>query len=484
MKFNPEKCRIPDEVGKPFIDSQEIWDYINKTVSTPERVHEIIQKSLDKNRLTMEETAVLVNTTDPALVEEIKEGARELKRRIYGNRIVLFAPLYVGNYCVNNCKYCGFRSSNKEQIRTTLSDEELVRNVEALEEDGQKRLILVYGESPKDSPEFIAHTVKVTYATKKGNGSIRRVNINAAPLDVEGFRTVKEAGIGTYQIFQETYCPEIYNEYHPKNTLKGDYNWRLTAMDRAQQAGIDDNGLGILFGLYDWRYEVLAMIRHTNHLEACFNVGPHTISFPRIKDASGLDIDKKYFVDDDTFEKIIAIFRLAVPYTGMILTAREEAAFRVKAIEYGISQIDGGTNLQIGDYKYHHEEEEKNSDKQENQNLHREQFKIGDDRSLGETIDELLDHDFIPSFCTACYRLGRTGEHFMEFSVPGFIKRYCTPNAILTLSEYLVDYATPEVAAKGWKVIENNLVNVDEKFRDELLARIERIKAGERDLYF
>jgi 2-iminoacetate synthase len=303
-------------------------------------------------------------------------------------------------------------------------------------------------------------------------------------LDVEGFRTVKEAGIGTYQIFQETYHPEAYSWYHPANTIKGNYEWRLTSMDRAQQAGIDDNGLGILFGLYDWRFEVLAMIRHTNHLEACFNVGPHTISFPRIKDASGLNIDTKYFVDDDTFEKIIAIFRLAVPYTGMILTARETSEFRAKAIQYGISQIDGGTNLQIGDYKYHHEETEKNSDKQEDQNLHREQFKIGDDRSLGEIIDELLDNNFIPSFCTACYRLGRTGEHFMEFSVPGFIKRYCTPNAILTLSEYLVDYATPEVAAKGWKVIENNMVNVDEKFHDELLKRIERIKAGERDLYF
>ena len=484
MKFNPEKCRIPDEIGKPFIDEQEIWDYINHTESTPERVRSIIQKSLDKNRLTMEETAVLINTTDPVLVEEIKEGARELKRRIYGNRIVLFAPLYVGNYCVNNCKYCGFRSSNKDQIRTTLTDEELVHNVEALEEDGQKRLILVYGESPKYSPEYIAHTVKLTYATKKNNGSIRRVNINAAPLDVEGFRIVKEAGIGTYQIFQETYHRGASAKYHPANTRKGDYDWRLTSMDRAQQGGIDDNGLGILFGLYDWRFEVMAMIRHTNHLEACFNVGPHTISFPRIKDASGLDIDQEYMVDDDTFEKIIAIFRLAVPYTGMILTARETAEFRAKAIQYGISQIDGGTNLQIGDYKYHHEETDKNSDKVEKQNLDREQFKIGDDRTLGEIIEELLDGNYIPSFCTACYRLGRTGEHFMEFSVPGFIKRYCTPNAILTLSEYLVDYATPEVAEKGWKVIENNLENVDEKFRPELLKRIERVKSGERDLYF
>ncbi len=484
MKFNPEKCRIPDEIGKPFIDADELWDFINNTVSTPERVHEIIKKSLDKNRLTLEETAVLINTEDPALVEEIKEGARELKRRIYGNRIVLFAPLYVGNHCINNCKYCGFRSSNKDQIRATLSDEELVHNVEALEDDGQKRLILVYGESPKYSPEYIAHTVALTYATKKGNGSIRRVNINAAPLDVEGFRTVKGAGIGTYQIFQETYHPEAYKLYHPANTRKGNYEWRLTSMDRAQEAGIDDNGLGVLFGLYDWRFEVMAMIRHTNHLEACFNVGPHTISFPRIKDASGLDIDRRYMVDDDTFEKVIAIFRLAVPYTGMILTARETAEFRSKAIQYGISQIDGGTNLQIGDYKYHNQETEKNTDKVEDQNLNREQFKVGDDRTLGDIIDKLLDDNYIPSFCTACYRLGRTGEHFMEFSVPGFIKRYCTPNAILTLSEYLVDYAKPEVAKKGWQVIENNMENVDEKFREELKSRISRIKNGERDLYF
>ncbi len=484
MKFNPEKCRIPDEIGKPFIDPAEIWDFINNTKSTPERVREIIQKSLNKNRLTMEETAVLINTEDPKLVEEIKEGARTLKRNIYGNRIVLFAPLYIGNHCINNCSYCGFRSSNREQIRTTLSDEELVRSVEALEDDGQKRLILVYGEHPKYDANYIAHTVNITYNTKKGNGSIRRVNINAAPLDVEGFRIVKEAGIGTYQIFQETYNPEAYKWYHPANTMKGKYEWRLTAMDRAQEAGIDDNGLGILFGLYDWRFEVLAMIRHTNHLEACFNVGPHTISFPRIKDASGMKIDEKYMVDDETFEKIIAIFRLAVPYTGMILTAREDPEFRKRAIQYGISQIDGGTNLQIGDYRYHHEETEKNSDKVEDQNLHREQFKIGDDRTLEEIIDELLNNNYIPSFCTACYRLGRTGEHFMEFSVPGFIKRYCTPNAILTLTEYIVDYASSEVAEKGWKVIENNIENVDEKFREELLKRIERIKAGERDLYF
>ena len=484
MQFHPEKCRIPDERMKPFIDVDEIWDLINNTVSTPERVRAIIQKSLDKNRLTLEETAVLINATDPALVEEIKEGARELKRRVYGNRIVLFAPLYVGNHCINNCSYCGFKVSNKSQVRKTLTDAELISNVEALEDDGQKRLILVYGEHPQYSPEYIAHTVGLTYATRKGNGSIRRVNINAAPLDIEGFRVVKEAGIGTYQIFQETYHPEAYKLYHPSQTRKGDYNYRLTAMDRAQEAGIDDNGLGVLFGLYDWRFEVLAMLRHTNHLEACYNVGPHTISFPRIKDASGINIDEKYMVDDETFAKIIAIFRLAVPYTGLILTARESPNFRKEAMQFGISQIDGGTNLQIGDYRYHNQDEGKNTDKIEDQNLHREQFKINDDRSLSEIMDELLDENYIPSFCTACYRLGRTGEHFMEFSVPGFIKRFCTPNAMLTLAEYLVDYANSEVAEKGWRCIERNYDNVDPQFLDELKKRIERIKGGERDLYF
>ncbi len=484
MKFYPEKCRIPDEPMKPFIDTEEIWDILNNTASTPERVREIIQKSLDKNRLTLAETAVLVNTTDPALVEEIKEGARELKRRVYGNRIVLFAPLYVGNRCTNNCQYCGFRASNKEQIRKTLSDQELIESVEALEDNGQKRLILVYGEHPEYSPEYIAHTVKVTYGVKKGHGEIRRVNINAAPLSIEGFKTVKESGIGTYQVFQETYHPEAYTQYHPSGKKK-DYDWRLTSMDRAQEAGLDDNGLGILFGLYDWRFEVLAMIRHTNHLEACYNVGPHTISFPRIKDASSINLDPKYMVDDETFLKIIAIFRLAVPYTGLILTARENPILRKEAIQFGVSQIDGGTNLQIGDYRYHHSKAENDPAKQ---NLNREQFKINDDRSLAEVIDELLEGEYIPSFCTACYRLKRTGEHFMEFSVPGFIKRFCTPNAILTLTEYLIDYGSAQTQEKGWKLIarELNALSDAENAVDvrELKNRIERIKKGERDLYF
>ncbi|HOY73257.1 MAG TPA: [FeFe] hydrogenase H-cluster radical SAM maturase HydG, partial [Tenuifilaceae bacterium] len=313
------------------------------------------------------------------------------------------------------------------------------------------------------------------YGVKKDRGEIRRVNINAAPLSVEDFLKVKKAGIGTYQIFQETYNPEAYSWYHQAGK-KRDFEWRLTSLDRAQEAGLDDVGIGALMGLYDWRFEVLGLVRHTNHLEACYNVGPHTISFPRIKSASGLDITNQYFVSDDDFVKLVAILRLAVPYTGMILTAREPVHVRQKVLQFGVSQIDGGTKLELGAYI---------ESKNEKQNLNREQFEIGDSRSLGEVVDDLVEHDYIPSFCTACYRLGRTGEHFMEFSVPGFIKRYCTPNAVLTLTEYLVDYATPEVKDKGYRLIDKTLTELDGNQNvEEIKRRMERIKAGERDLYF
>jgi len=300
------------------------------------------------------------------------------------------------------------------------------------------------------------------------------VNINAAPMEIEGFRTVKAAGIGTFQVFQETYNREAYKTYHLRGK-KADFDYRLTSLDRAQEGGIDDVGIGALFGLYDWRFEVLGLIRHTNHLEACYNVGPHTISFPRVKDASMLDMGDSYFVSDEDFARLVAILRLAVPYTGMILTAREPATLRNELIQYGVSQIDGGTKIEIGSYV-----ETQNIA----QDLNRGQFRIGDDRSLNEVIEELLDQDMIPSFCTACYRLGRTGEHFMEFSVPGFIKRYCTPNAILTLTEYLVDYAPEKTAEKAWKVIEKNILTLDETMQKQVRERIERIKQGDRDLYF
>ncbi|PKP08128.1 MAG: [FeFe] hydrogenase H-cluster radical SAM maturase HydG [Bacteroidetes bacterium HGW-Bacteroidetes-4] len=474
MIYQPQQYAIADERMKPFIDEQEIQRFLENTHPTKERVREVIAKSLDKNRLSLEETAVLINATDPELIEEIKQGAKTLKEKVYGKRIVLFAPLYVGNFCTNNCKYCGFRTTNRKQVRTTLSDEQLVKEVEALEENGQKRLILVYGEHPKYNAEFIANSVRTVYKVKKGNGEIRRVNINAAPMEIDDFRTVHEAGIGTYQIFQETYHHETYQSVHLAGK-KADYNYRLTALDRAQEAGIDDVGIGALFGLYDWRFELLALIRHVNHFEACYNVGPHTISFPRIKDASEFAIVDKWRVSDGDFTRLVAILRLAVPYTGLILTAREPMEIRSEIMSFGVSQIDGGTKIEMGAY----------SKKEDNQDLDKEQFKINDNRSLGDIIDELLDKDYLPSFCTACYRAGRTGEHFMEFSVPGFIKKYCTPNAMLTLAEYLEDYATLDVKAKGERVIAKNLAEMEEgMIKQSLIERLDKVKAGERDLYF
>ncbi|NVO01866.1 MAG: [FeFe] hydrogenase H-cluster radical SAM maturase HydG [Bacteroidetes bacterium] len=475
MIYTPEKYSIADKKNVPFIDSKEIWDFINTEASTPEKVREVIKKSLSKKRLSLQETAILINTNDPVLIEEIKEGARQLKENVYGDRIVLFAPLYVGNLCINNCVYCGFQAKNKDVLRVTLEKQDLQKEATALVDSGHKRLILVYGEHPHYSPEFIADSVRTVYGIKSKNGEIRRVNINAAPLDVEGFKTVKESGIGTYQVFQETYHPEAYSKVH-LGGIKKDFDWRLTSLDRAQEAGIDDVGIGALFGLYDWRFEVMSLVRHVNHFEAVFNVGPHTISFPRIQNASALNIDKQYLVSDENFVKLVAILRLAVPYTGMILTARESAEIRDQVLRFGISQIDGGTNLEIGGYSKHSEEV---------QDLNKEQFQINDTRSLNEIIEELISKDYIPSFCTACYRLGRTGEHFMEFSVPGFIKRFCAPNAILTIAEYLEDYASFETKAKGYKMIERKLEELSKT--QEIAALQEKLnllKQGQRDLYF
>ena len=475
MKFSPQKYSLPDVSMQPFIDANEIWNILQNTASSKTAVEKVIAKSLSKQRLSLTEVAVLINATDSESIKAIKEGARTLKKNVYGNRIVLFAPLYIGNKCQNNCAYCGFRTSNKDVISKTLDDQEIINEIEALEDNGQKRLVLVYGEHKDYTSEYIAHTVKLAYSVKKENGEIRRVNINAAPMDIEGFRIVKEAGIGTFQIFQETYYPEAYKTYH-LGGKKANFVNRLTSLDRAQEAGIDDVGIGVLFGLYDWRYEVLALARHTNHLEACYNVGPHTISFPRIKEASGFAINPKYLVSDEDFTKLIAILRLAVPYTGMILTAREPAELRDEIIQYGVSQIDGGTKIELGAYS-----KTLNSE----QNLNKGQFKVNDERSLNEIVNELLDKEMIPSFCTACYRLGRTGEHFMEFSVPGFIKKCCTPNATLTLAEYLIDYADETTAKKGWKLIQKTVDETEnKKLKKSLKERIERVKAGERDLIY
>ena len=458
-----------------FIPEEKIQELLLLPSNDKSRIRDIISKSLGKNRLNPEEMALLLNTTDKDLLEEIKEGARTLKKEIYGNRIVFFAPLYVANKCVNNCTYCGFRASNTEIERTSLDLAGLEQEVRALEMQGHKRLILVYGEHPDYDANYIYETTKKVYETKEGRGEIRRVNINAAPLDVEGFKRVHSAGIGTYQIFQETYHQETYKKVHPSG-MKANYLWRLYAFDRAMEAGIDDVGMGALFGLYNYKFEAMAMLYHTLHLEEKFGVGPHTISFPRIQPALGTDFASHppYAVSDEYFMNMIAIIRLTVPYTGMILTAREDNIFRKEAMKLGISQIDAGSNISIGSYSKCNDKDEKKS-----------QFTLSDERSLDATIGELCDSGYLPSFCTGCYRLGRTGEHFMEYACPGFVKDFCTPNGILTLMEYIIDYASEETKAKAMKAIENHIAVMENaSLKERLINKLDQIKLGKRDLFF
>lgn len=459
-----------------FIDDNAITDIITSTVEDADEVRRILDKSLRKEPLTVVETAKLIAAESPELVEDIFATARELKREVYGNRIVLFAPLYIGNFCINDCKYCAFRRSLRSTVRKTLTSDETVAQVEALEDSGHKRLILVFGEHPDYTPEFIAESVRNVYAVKKGKGDIRRVNINAAPLDHEGFKTVKASGIGTYQIFQETYHHETYRKYHPANTHKGDYLWRLDGLSRAFESGCDDMGIGALFGLYDWRFEMLGLVTHSIHLQQKYGVGPHTISFPRIQPAHGIEIDPQYVVSDYDFKRLVAILRLAVPYTGLILTARESPEIRREVMEFGVSQIDAGTRIELAGY----------TKKDDTQELNKEQFTIGDVRSLDEVMHELLTTGYIPSFCTSCYRLGRTGEHFMEYAIPGFIQNFCTPNALLTLAEYLVDYSSDKTCEAGWKLIEDELAAMaDVDMRRQVNEKIEKIRnSDERDFCF
>lgn len=484
--------------ARDFIDEARFHELLKRQVDAAE-VRDVLAKSMAKTPLSLEETAVLLAANTPELVEEVFEAARQLKRDVYGNRIVLFAPLYIGNECVNDCQYCAFRRSNREAVRRTLSEEQLNQQVDALLSKGHKRLILVFGEHPKYGPEFIADCVRQVYSVQQVRdttdlagteeaetppaahraatpSSIRRVNINAAPLDHEGFKIVKEAGIGTYQIFQETYHRATYAQYHPAGTLKADYDWRLDGVARAMEVGADDVGIGCLFGLYDWRFEVLGLVAHALHLQEHYNVGPHTISFPRLRPASGVSLDGKYEVNDREFKRLVAILRLAVPYTGLILTAREPAKLRREVMAFGVSQIDAGSRIELGGY----------TEAGDTQVLRHEQFQLGDIRSLDEVMRELLQDGYIPSFCTACYRLGRTGEHFMEFAIPGFIQNMCTPNALLTLTEFLVDYASPETRAVGEKAIQDQIDQLpDGDRKQQLVARLRKMyETGERDLYF
>lgn len=457
-----------------FIDDDKIIGIIDAMREDPVRCREIIAKAMSKEPLTVEETSVLLAAESEDLVNEIFEAARELKRTVYGNRIVLFAPLYVGNHCINDCHYCAFRRSLRTTVRKTLNDSELTDQVIALEDKGHKRLILVFGEHPKYTPQFIADTTRAVYSVKSGPGEIRRVNINAAPLDHDGYRIVKESGIGTYQIFQETYHHETYRKMHPAGTHKGDYFYRLDGLSRAYEAGCDDVGIGALFGLYDWRFEVLGLVTHARFLMDRFGCGPHTISFPRIRPAHGVEIEEDYAVSDYDFKRLVAILRLAVPYTGMILTARETPEIRREVLEFGVSQIDAGTRIELAGYTKDGEQE-----------LKREQFQIGDVREADEIIRELITTGYVPSFCTSCYRKGRTGQQFMEFAIPGFIENFCTPNALMTLAEYLEDYASEATCRAGEDLIKKELEHIDDmQMRDTVTKHLARIRENQqRDIY-
>ena len=474
MSFVIDKTGLSSS-GCDFIDAAYLTDLLRQEVDAG-AVREVIAKSMQKEPLEVEETAVLLAADRPEIVEQIFDAARQLKRDVYGNRIVLFAPLYLGNECTNDCRYCAFRRSNRQIVRRTLDPEEIRQQVEALENAGHKRLILVFGEHPRYTPEFIADCVRQVYRVKVGHGAMRRVNINAPPLDHAGFATIKEAGIGTYQIFQETYHRPTYQRVHPTPTGKGDYDWRLDGVARAMEAGCDDVGIGALFGLYDWRFEVLGLVAHSLHLQKHYHVGPHTISFPRLRPAHGVTLDRTHPVDDRQFKRLVAVLRLSVPYTGLILTAREPAELRREVMAFGVSQIDAGSRSEWGGY----------TEAGDAQVIEREQFQLGDVRPLDEVMRELIVDGYIPSFCTSCYRLGRTGEHFMEFAIAGFIQNMCTPNALTTLMEYLVDYATPETRTVGEMAIRRELEKLPEGERKtQLSERLQKIQQTDaRDLCF
>ena len=464
------------EDGRDFIDSELIWGELERQRDpSPSLVREIIAKSRELERLEPNETAALLNCEDPGLWEEMFRAGLEIKQHVYGRRIVTFAPLYISNYCVNNCAYCGFRRENTSVQRKCLDEEELRRETLALIRKGHKRLIMVYGEHPMTGADFIADTLQTVYSVKENGGEIRRANVNAAPFGIEDLRKLHEVGIGTYQVFQETYHPETYRRLHPRDTLKGHMRWRLYCMHRAMEAEVDDVGIGALFGLFDYRFEVMGLLLHTIDLERRFDgVGPHTISFPRLEPAVNTPYVEKpdYKVDDETFKRIVAVLRLSVPYTGLILTAREPAEVRREVIPVGVTQIDAGSNIGIGGYADGNIVGEK------------QQFMLSDTRSLDEVIAELVDMGMITSFCTAGYRCGRTGHYFMDIAKEGKVHTLCMPNAILTFAEYLSDYASEETRKKGWKLLEHELEELPgEELRQRVGELLNKVKRGERDLY-
>ncbi len=464
-----------------FIREDEINRLLEEAKNTGKaEVAAIIEKARQAQGLTLREVAVLLQTDDEELLSEMFAAAGEVKERIYGKRLVLFAPLYVSDYCVNNCVYCGYRRDNRFK-RRKLTQEELAQEVRLLENMGHKRLALEAGEHPEEcSLDYILDCIRTIYSLKFKNGSIRRINVNIAATTVEDYRRLKEAEIGTYILFQETYHRDTYKVMHPSGP-KSDYDWHTTAHDRAMLAGIDDVGFGVLFGLYDYKFEVLALLQHVQHLEERFGVGPHTISVPRLRPATGVSLDNfPYLARDADFAKIIAILRLAVPYTGLILSTRESPAFRDRLINYGISQISAASSTGVGGYK--EEEEERRAAEDDDAPP---QFAVDDHRSVDEVMNSVCASGYLPSFCTACYRQGRTGDRFMSLAKTGEIQNVCQPNAILTFKEYLLDYASPATRELGEKVIAEHLAEIkDEKVRELTKKRLDRIEQGVRDLYF
>ena len=471
--------------GRDFINDELIWEKLkSKRNPSPQEVRAILDKSLSLETLDPDETATLLNVKDKSLWEEIFAVAGEVKKKVYDNRIVTFAPLYCSNFCVNNCVYCAFRRDNRAEKRRRLSLEEVRREVEVLAgKIGHKRLIVVYGEHPLSDVNYIADTIKTIYSvkvkTKRGHGEIRRVNVNAAPMSIEELKMLKEIGIGTYQVFQETYHHDTYKKLHPEGTIKSNYQWRLYSLHRALEAGVDDVAIGALFGLYDWRFEVMGLLYHARDLEEHFGIGPHTISFPRLQPAVNTPFVQKakYKVSDEDFKKLIAVIRLSVPYTGMILTAREPAHIRREVIPLGVTQTDASTKIGIGAY----------SQEDEGQKAEKQQFLLGDTRSLDEVIRELAENGYITSFCTAGYRCGRTGRCIMNLLKQGKERWFCKVNAVLTFREWLDDFASEKTRRVGEQLIEKEIEEIKQQkpsFYPKFMQYYERIKNGERDLYF
>ena len=472
------------EVGRDFIDDAAIWKKI-EAAREPDTaaVRAILDRSLAVQTLTPDELAMLIRVKDPEMLREMAAVAFKIKKQVYDNRIVTFAPLYMGNYCVNNCAYCGFKRENLQAKRRVLSMEEIRQETETLTgKIGHKRIIAVYGEHPLTGIDYILESMKTIYSvktpTKHGYGNIRRINVNAAPMSIEEIVRLRDGGLGTYQVFQETYHHETYAKLHPEGTLKSDYRWRLYAMHRAMEAGIDDVGIGVLFGLYDWRFEVMALLYHAIHLEAKMGIGPHTVSFPRMEPALNSEYaeNSPYKVSDEDFKKIILLIRLAIPYTGMIITARETAQMRRDAIGLGITQTDASTKIGIGSY----------SEAGNGQESERQQFILGDTRSLDELVKDFAEMGHITSFCTAGYRCGRTGKCIMDLLRSGKEGKFCKLNAVLTFQEWLDDFATPATREAGLKVLDKELAEIRERNPQGFpvfYQFLERVRKGERDLF-